>query len=116
MQRLRNDPMHTTYFTRFLLIEIGIGCSDILVDEIALAPNEVVIEADAYVNGRVIGLALRTSNGHEYGPYGWTDGDMFTSRGSRLNGFAIAAGPFIQSISFIWDCDLGMISIRPKNG
>ena len=91
---------------------IAIGCNSQQTDEMMLAPNEDIIEADVYVDADaaapfriVVGLTLRTSLGHEYGPYGWTTGDMYTSRGSRLNGMIVFAGGMIDSITFVWECN-----------
>ena len=77
-----------------------------------LASNEIITEADVYVDSHetiliraVVGLTFRTNLDHEYGPYGWTDGNKYTRRGSRLNGMIIYGGNSIDSITFVWECN-----------
>ena len=101
----------------FLLIYLGIGCNSNQFHDVTLASNEVFTEADIYVDSDfgfqvVVGLTFRTSQRNEYGPYGWTTGDMYTSRGSRLNGMTVYAGTLVDSITFVWECNQGMCYIR----
>ena len=95
-----------------------IGFDSDRADHVVLAPNEVITEADVYVDTDdavsfylVVGLTFRTNLGHEYGPYGWTTGAMYTSRGSRLNGMIVYGGEMIDNITFLWECNRGICFI-----
>ena len=103
---LPNDNIESLQF-------IEIGCSTNLAGAVTLASNEVIVEADVDIDTKasgyllVAGLTFRTSLDREFGPYGWVPGNMYTSRGRRLNGFRIGVGNIIHTIGFVLQCDTG---------